>query len=171
MGTRGAGRKRGGEITARMVPDAGTQCPEAAHLAMQAAAAAGVQVWQCLCEVADSRFAFLRYTLETPAKSTTTLVLTPSRYTLPVPEDDTMALPMVPFTSTLPVLQAAKAKHLDCRWQKLLATQVREEVKGSKTTTQHSVLRQSCSEPKSDFTEAEMWPPWGRLQVGECKEY
>ena len=53
--------------------------------------------------------AFLRYTLETPARSTTTLVLVPRRYTFPVPEEETKAFPMVPFTSTLPVLQAVNA--------------------------------------------------------------
>ena len=44
-------------------------------------------------------------TLLTPARSTVTLVLVPSRKTLPVPEARTVALPMVPLKTVCPVLQ------------------------------------------------------------------
>ncbi len=54
--------------------------------------------------VKDKPLAFLRYTLDTPARFTATLVFAPRRYTFPVPDESTMAFPIVPFTSTLPVL-------------------------------------------------------------------
>ena len=50
--------------------------------------------------------AFLRYTLDTPARFTPTLVFAPRRYTFPVPDESIMAVPIVPLTSTLPVLHA-----------------------------------------------------------------